>query len=366
MTQYKIGDAIDALDSAFPLSTQDSWDNSGLLIGQRDEPLRGIALCVDVTEGAMDFAIERGCNLIIAHHPLIFRGLKRLTGSTPEQRIAMTALRNGIAIAAFHTPADKSMEGTSGSLGRMLGLTDMRILVPESEELCKIVTYVPLAQSERVRMAMAAAGAGHIGNYSHCSWRAEGMGEYMAEDGAQPFAGQRGKMHNEPEERVEAIAPRKAAWRVEAAIRAAHPYEEAAIDILPILNERTDIGYGIVGNLPNAMSAKEFLDLLKSRTGCACVRHTAWDGEVSRVAICTGSGSEFTEKAIGAGAQAYVTADMKYHQMADASGRVMIADIGHYESESITKVIFKDVLTRKLPNFANYETYRDANPIKYY
>ncbi len=365
-TTYKVSDAIDALSEAFPLWTQDSWDNSGVLVGDVTATLTGVMLAVDQTEQTVDEAIEKGCNLVVSHHPLMFRGIKRLCGETPEQRTIIKAIRGGVTLAAFHTPADKSLEGTSGSIGRLIGLNGMRVLVPESDSLCKIVTYVPPTHTEAVAEAMAKAGAGHIGNYSHCAWKARGEGQYKAEEGANPYLGEVGELHHEAEDRVEAICPRKISGRVFKAITVAHPYEEPAIDITPISNQWDTLGYGVVGNLTNPLNANKFLDLIKDKLGCEAIRHTEARGLISRVAICTGAGAEFVADAARAGADAYITADMKYHQMMDAAADIMVVDVGHYESEKITKNIFKAVLTRKLSNFAPYETSRESNPIKYY
>ncbi len=365
-TTYKVSDAIDALNEAFPLWTQDGWDNSGVLVGDVSSALTGIMLSVDQTEQTVDEAIEKGCNLVVSHHPLMFRGIKRLTGDTPEQRTIIKAIRAGVTLAAFHTPADKSMEGTSGGIGRLIGLTDMRVLVPESDSLCKIVTYVPPTHTEAVTTAMAEAGAGHIGNYSHCAWKVLGEGQYKAEEGANPFLGEMGELHHEAEDRIEAICPRKTSGRAFKAIVDAHPYEEPAIDITPISNRWQTLGYGVVGDLASPLSANDFLKLVKDKLGCASIRHTEALGLISRVAICTGAGAEFAADAARAGADAYITADMKYHQMMDASADIMVVDVGHFESEKITKSIFKAVLTRKLSNFARYETSRESNPIKYY
>ncbi len=363
---YKVSDAISALDEAFPLWTQDGWDNSGLLVGDASDPLRGILFSVDQTEATVDEAISLGCNLIVSHHPLMFRGLKRLTGSNAEQRTIIKALRSGVSLAAFHTPADKSIEGTSGSIGRLIGLSDLQVLDPEGSALCKVVVYVPCSHTEAVTDAMANAGAGHIGNYSHCAWRVAGMGQYRAEPGANPYIGSLGELHHEPEDRVEAICPRRLSAKVMSAIVKAHPYEEPAVDLIPLDNEWATLGYGVVGNLAGAMPVEDFIRHVKQRVGCSSVRFAGPEKDVRRVAICTGSGSEFVPNAVRAGADAYITADMKYHQMADAAEDIAVLDIGHYESEKITKCIFKDILTRKLANFARYEISKDANPVKYY
>lgn len=365
-TLYKVSDAIAALNDAFPLSSQDSWDNSGLLVGDATAPLKGILLALDITEAAVAEAASLGCNLVLTHHPLMFRGLKRLTGQTDEQRAIMKALANGIALAAFHTPADKALEGTSGSIGRLLGLEGLKVLVPDQDALCKIVVYVPGSHADACADAMSAAGAGHIGNYSHCAWRTDGTGEFMAEQGANPYCGNLGQLHHEPEVRIEAICLRKSAGRVLTAIVKAHPYEEPAIDVIPLSNACPTQGYGVVGTLAKPLSQTDFLALVKEKLECQCIRFAGQANEVRTVAICTGSGSEFTPDAMAARADAYITADVKYHQMADAAQGILILDVGHFESEKITKSIFLSILNRKLPNFAHYELSREANPVKYF
>lgn len=363
---YTVGDAIAALDSVFPLATQDAWDNSGLLVGDPDAPLRGVLLCVDITQAAVGEAMSRGCNLVVSHHPIMFRGLKRLTGSTSEQRLVAEAVRGGVALAAFHTPADKNLRGTSGTVGRLLGLRGMKILVPEADALSKVVVFAPAADAEAVVEAMAAAGAGHIGNYSHCAWSVAGEGQFRAEEGANPYVGSVGQVHREAERRVEVICPRHLLGRVVSAAVGAHPYEEPAVDVVPLSNRACNLGYGVVGDLPRAMGFGEFMELLKAKLGCASVRVSGAVGRVARVAICTGSGSEFVSAAAGAGADVYVTADVKYHQMADAADQIVVADVGHYESEAVTVQIFRDILTKKLANFAHCEMCSETNPIKYY
>lgn len=365
-TSYTVGDAVAALDSAFPLSTQDSWDNSGLLVGRPDARLRGVLLCVDITPAVVGEALSRGCNLVVSHHPIMFRGLKRLTGSTAEQRLVAEAIKGDVALAAFHTPADKTLHGTSGTVGRMLGLRDMKILVPEAGSLSKVVVYVPTANAEAVVDAMASAGAGHIGNYSHCAWSVAGEGQFRAEEGARPYVGAVGQVHHEAERRIEAICPNRLLGGVMAAAAEAHPYEEPAIDIVPLSNRAGNLGYGAVGDLPAATSLDEFMCLLKAKLGCASVRVAGTAASVARVAVCTGSGSEFVDAAVEAGADVYVTADVKYHQMADAAYKIVVADVGHYESEAVTMRIFRDILTKKLANFAHCEICNETNPIKYY
>ncbi|MBP5364373.1 MAG: Nif3-like dinuclear metal center hexameric protein [Bacteroidales bacterium] len=366
-TEFRISDICRIIDEAFPLATQDSWDNSGLLVGNADEPVTGILIAVDIDAAALDEAISKKCNLIVAHHPIMFRGLKRLTGSNAEQRLVERAIRNGISLFAAHTCADKSCRGTSARLAQMLGLTDTRVLAPDDDSLFKLTVYVPNDYADRVKDALFDAGAGHTGNYSHCCFESTGTGSFRALDGARPFVGEIGSTHHEAEMRIDTIVPRYKIRNAISALCAAHPYEEPAYDIYPIANTSDSLGYGIVGNLPKPLSPTDFLSALRTTFNCKSIRYSEYSGTIQRVAICTGSGSEFIGKAIQSGAQAYVTADIKYHQFADCTNTLMITDIGHYESEELTKKLFMEILTEKICNFVPcFLSETQNNPVKYF
>ena len=365
-TRLKIADALSAMDEAFPTATQDDWDNSGLIVGNADDELQGILLTVDITEAVVNEAVARGCNLVIAHHPILFRGAKRIVGANDEQRLIIAAIRNNIALYASHTCCDKSPRGTSTRLAQMIGLHDVAVLVPESKYLYKIVTFVPTAHAERVRDALFSVGAGHIGAYSECSYNLDGHGTFRALEGTHPFVGAIGQRHTEPEVRIETIVPRHRLAKALRNLVDAHPYEEPAYDIYPLENELATLGYGAVGNLPEPVSVQQFLSMLKTTFSCGAIRHNEYDKPIRRVAVCTGSGSEFISNALHAQADAYITADMKYHQFAQADGRMLIADIGHYESEALTTQLFLEVLKEKIHKFAPCLITDSTNPIKYY
>lgn len=364
--KLKIADAIAVMEEAFPVATQDDWDNSGLIIGNAGDELQGILLTVDITEAVVNEAVNRNCNLIVSHHPILFRGVKRIVGATDEQRLIATAIHNGVALYASHTCCDKSPRGTSAKLAQMIGLQETTVLVPERNYLYKIITFVPTEHAESVRDAMFAAGAGHIGAYSECSYNLDGRGTFRALDGTHPFVGAIGSRHTEPEVRIETIAPRHSVGKVIGSLIEAHPYEEPAYDIYPLENELATLGYGVVGTLSEEMQPMDFLSLLKRTFGCGAIRHNDFNRPIRRVAICTGSGSEFIRNALNVKADAYVTADIKYHQFAEADNRLMIADIGHYESEALTKQLFLDILKEKIHKFAPCLTTECSNPIKYY
>lgn len=362
-----IADAIAALEEAFPPALQEKWDNSGLQTGNPHDALTGILLAVDVTEATVDEAVSLGCNLIVSHHPLIFGGVRRLTGADATQRILIKAIRHGIAVYSAHTNADRARAATSSLMADCLGLADRTVLVPAAGSLVKIVTYVPAAHADAVRRAMFDAGAGCIGNYDCCSSNAPVTGTFRAGKGTHPFVGEPGRLHSEAEVRIETIAPEHCRRAVTAALCAAHPYEEPAFDIFPLLNDWGGCGYGVVGRLPEPMPKERFLAAVKERFGCGALRFSDADTPiVSRVAMCSGSGSEFIGRAMAAGAQAYVTADVKYHSYFEAEDRMMIVDVGHYESEQFSKILFRQALIKKMPTFAPCLSTVNSNPIKYY
>lgn len=362
-----IQDIISHLETIAPPSLQEGYDNSGLLVGDAAAEAVGTLVCLDVTEDVVEEALANGCNLIIAHHPVIFDGLKRLTGSTWVERTVMSAIRNRIAIYAIHTNLDHVQHGVNFRIAERLGLTDTRILAQLKGRLRKLYTYAPRADAEKVRQAMFDAGAGHIGNYDQCSFNTEGTGTFRGNENTNPHIGEPGKLRHEPETKIEVIYPE---WREAAimkALRMAHPYEEVAYDIVQLANANQETGAGMVGRLPKAMSPESFLRHVQERMETGCIRYTAFPaGKVETVALCGGSGSFLLPKAIASGAQAFITADFKYHQFFDAEGKLAIMDIGHYESEQFTIDLLAEVLKDNFPTFAVRITDTNTNPVKYF
>lgn len=359
-----IRDIIAAIEDFAPLALQESYDNAGLQVGDASLAATGVLLCVDVTEAVVDEAIERGCNLIVAHHPLLFRPLKRITGGNYIERVVMKALRNDVAIYAAHTNLDAV--AVNHRWAQMLALTDVEVLQPTVDMLYKLVVYVPEAHTDAVRQALFDAGAGNIGNYDSCSYVAQGVGTFCAGENAQPYCGERGELHHEPESRVEVVLPRYLKSRVVRALLAVHPYEEPAYDLIPIANDYTRAGMGVVGNLPHPVDALELLQHVKEQLHCGAIRHNATSGKmVQRVALCGGSGSSLIGNAMAAGADIFITGEIGYHQFFGYEGRLIMAETGHYESEQHTKEIFYEVITKKFPNFAPYYAKVETNPIKY-
>ncbi len=362
----KLIDIIQAIEAVAPLSLQESYDNAGLLTGNRAMEITAAVVCIDVTEDVIDEALDKNANLVISHHPLIFKGLKSLTGKDYVERTIIKAIKNDIAIYAAHTNLDNAVGGVNFKMAEMLGLKDVAILSPMSNQLLKLVTYVPLDDADRVRESLMEAGAGNIGRYDYCSYNCNGYGTFRAGEGTDPYCGEIGEMHREAETRIEVIVPRHCKSRVLKALVESHPYEEPAFDIIPIENEWMQAGSGVVGDFYGPMEELEFLERLKSVFKTGCVRHTTLTGrKIRRVALCGGSGSFLIPQATAVGADAFVTGEIKYHEFFGHEDDILLADIGHYESEQYTKDIFCDIITKKIPNFACYYTKVETNPINY-
>lgn len=362
----KVKDIVSFLNHYAPLSLQESYDNSGLIIGDEMEETEGVLITVDVTEEIVDEAIEKKCRLIVAHHPLIFEGLKKITGRNYVERIVKKVLVNDIAIYASHTNLDNLWGGVNTKIADLLGVKNYRILSPLREKLLKLVYFVPVDHAEETRSAVFEAGAGHIGDYDSCSYNLKGFGTFKAGEGTDPFVGEQGKLHQEEEMRIEVVLPDYLQNRVLKSLLKAHPYEEVAYDLYPLKNQFDRGGIGVIGDLDNEMKEMDFLDLLKETFEAKGIRYSSLlNKNIKKVAICGGSGSSLIQKAIACGADAFVTGDMKYHQFFDADKKILIADVGHYESEQITKELFYEILTKKFPKFAIRLTEINSNPINY-
>jgi dinuclear metal center YbgI/SA1388 family protein len=361
-----IADIIETLESKAPLRLQEDYDNSGLQVGLAMQECTGVMLCVDVTLEIVAEAKRLGCNLIVSHHPLFFKGIKQLTGATPIQEIAMSAIVANIAIYSCHTALDNAYGGVSWTMAQKLGLADITVLSPRHGQLLKLAVMVPSAHAELVRLALFDAGAGHIGNYDCCSYSTDGIGSFRALDGANPFVGDILNQHHEPEVKIEVILPAAIQRRVESALREVHPYEEPAYDFIPLVNDSTREGSGAYGVLNTPITPQQLVELVKQQFGSPIVRCTRIpDYKISRIALCGGAGAFLIPRAIASGAQAMITSDTRYHDFVDYANSLFIIDIGHYESEHCTKEIFYRVITEKFPNFAVYNSETEKNPINY-
>lgn len=359
---------IAAIESHAPLWLQEDWDNSGLIIGDSSVECRGVMTAFDVNEAVVAEAARAGCNLIVAHHPLIFKGLKRLNGHTAVERTVIAAIRAGIAVYASHTASDNAPQGVSMQLGQRLGLRGLQVLAPAEGSCLKLTTYVPHSHADAVRQALFDAGAGHIGNYDSCSYSSDGRGTFRALDGANPYVGTCDELHTEAEERIEVIAPKALRRAIEAALIAAHPYEEPAYEFTAV-DSGADrrYGCGAVGNLPTPLTPGEFADLVKKSLGATVVRCSAVDpsATISRVGVCGGSGAFLAPHALSAGAQAFVTGDIKYHDFADYAGTLMLVDAGHFETEQFITLDFCRRIREIFPNFAVRCSHTATNPVIY-
>lgn len=355
------------IEEIAPLSLQESYDNAGLLVGDAQMEITSVLVCIDVTEAVVEEAIEKKCNMIVSHHPLIFNGLKQLTGKNEVQRCIIKAIRNNIAIYAAHTNLDNVLEGVSGKMALKIGLKKIRVLRPKQNGLLKLVTFVPRIHSSTLREALFQAGAGHIGNYDSCSFYSEGTGTFRANEHADPYVGKIDELHSEPEIKIEVILPLHLRTAIVTALIKAHPYEEPAFDLIPLANSWQGAGTGIVGELEESEDEFLFLNRIKSIFQVPVIRHTSFTPgrKVKRVALCGGSGSSFLTDAIEANADVFISGDFKYHEFFNVENKILIADIGHFESEQFTKDIFYEIITKKMPTFAVQISDSKTNPINY-
>lgn len=362
----KIKDIVHFLEAWAPPAYQEGYDNAGLLTGNKQDKVAGVMLCLDATEEVLDEAIEKNCNLIVAHHPIIFKGLKSLTGKNYVERVVLKAIKNNLAIYAIHTNLDHVHTGVNRKIGERLGLENMQILSPKKQLLNKLTVFVPQENTQQVADALHQAGAGEIGNYSHCSFRSSGTGTFLPGDAANPTLGERGKLEEASEDRLEVIFPAFKAGAVLQAMQEAHPYEEVAYFLQSLENENQEVGAGMLGELAKPIEGIEFLQLLKKQLPTGCVRYTKLpDRQIRKIAVCGGAGIFLLRTALAKGADAFVTADVKYHEFFDADGKLLLADIGHYESEVFTKDLLYEQLNQKFPNIALYLTRVSTNPISY-
>jgi dinuclear metal center YbgI/SA1388 family protein len=362
----RIKDIITAIENFAPPVYQESYDNSGLLVGDASTEARAVLVSLDCTEAVVEEAIRLKANLIVSHHPIIFSGLKSITPGNYIGRTVIKAIQHNIALYAAHTNLDHVRAGVNARIGERLGLQNLQILAPKKQILRKLITYAPLANAEAVRQALFAAGAGHIGKYDSCSFSSEGQGTYRAGPGARPAIGKIGEYHHEAESRIEVVYPAPAEKGVLAALKQAHPYEEVAYDIYVLENEYKEVGAGAVGELPEAMEEKAFLSFLKKALLAEGIRYTPLTGKkIKKVALCGGAGSFLLKDAIASGSDAFVTADYKYHQFFDAEGRILLADVGHFESEQFTKELLFEVIREKFPTFAVHLSETNTNPVNY-
>lgn len=361
----QIDTLLNYLEDWAPLRYQEPYDNSGLMVGNRQAETAAALVCLDITEAVVEEAIDKNCGLIIAHHPLLFNGLKSITGKNAVERCVALAIKNDIALYALHTNLDNVAQGVNRRIGEKLGLEDMRVLAPKVGLLKKIVVFVPENETEKLRQAMFSAGAGTIGHYDECSFLLKGKGTFRGKPESNPTLGEKGIRHQEKESRLEFIVEEHKQAAVVKAMLEAHPYEEVAYDLYALENNHQNIGSGMIGAYREPRYTLDFLQEIKTVFG-GMLRHTAIvKDEIRTIAWCGGSGSFLLPQAKAAGADLFLSSDFKYHQFFEAEQQIIIADIGHYENEQFTKELIADALREKFSNFATLLTENNTNPINY-
>ncbi len=363
-----VKDITATIEEEAPALYQESYDNAGIQVGNPEAEVTAVLLSLDVTEAVLEEAMQRGCNMIVCHHPVIFSGIKKLMGRNYVERIVLKAIKNDITIYTAHTNLDNMYHGVNAKIAEKLGLKDIRILEPKSNILSKLYTYAPLHVADKVRDALFAAGAGQVGNYKESSFNARGVGTFKPGANTNPAIGQANGAREDVEEvKIEVLVEKHNEGNVLRALFENHIYEEVAYELIPLSNSNQQIGAGMVGTLPVAMDEADFLAVVKKQMRAECIRHTVLKGKkVEKVAFCGGSGSFLLPHAIRAKADIFITGDYKYHQFFDAEEKIIIADIGHYESEQYTPEIFETILKRKFPTFAILLSNINTNPVKYF
>ncbi|MCA5006593.1 Nif3-like dinuclear metal center hexameric protein [Sphingobacterium bovistauri] len=363
----KIKEITSYLETIAPLAYQESYDNSGLIVGHPNDEVSKALISLDCTEEIVDEAIAKGCDIIISHHPIVFKGLKKFNSKNYVERTVIKAIKNNIALYAIHTNLDNVLGGVSSKIADKLELVNHAILSPKSELLKKLVVYVPRANVEDVRQALFDAGAGSIGSYDQCSYNTSGYGTFRPLEGANPAIGEMGTQERVEETKIEVIFPSQLERQIVVSMLAAHPYEEVAYHAITIDNKLQYVGSGAIGNLEVPIEASAFMAYLKEKLNLNVIRHTKFsDKKINRVAVCGGSGGFLLNEAKRSGADIFITADYKYHEFFDAEDDIIIADIGHYESEQFTQELLLEIIRKKFVNFAVLLTEIDTNPIKYY
>lgn len=367
-----IAEVIRTVEALYPLSYQESYDNSGLQVGDVTQPLRGIMLAVETTEAVLEECLQRGCNLLISHHPILFRGLKQITPGTYQERCVTFALKNNIAIYACHTSADnETMQGVNHYLANLIGLKSegRRPMIPMRGRYYKLQTYIPHSHAELLRRAFEEAGIGSLGGYTGCSYSCMGVGRFRPGEKSHPMIGTHGELEAVEEEMISVLVSQEQLSRALTTLLATHPYEVPAYEVIPIAMDHPTGGAGIVGELPSEMTPQELLEHLAQLPTVERIAYsTPPAGTVQRIALCGGSGGghEFISEALRSGVEVYITGEAKYNDYLDVQGRLWLITLGHFESEHCTRTMLHDALSDKYRNFVIHMSDADTNPIHYF
>lgn len=362
-----VKDVIQHLEELAPLSYSEDFDNTGLLVGNALTKVTGILVTLDTLESVVDEAISNKCNLIVSFHPIIFSGLKKITGQSYVERTILKAIKNDVAIFAIHTALDNAWNGVNAMICEKLQLTKRQILMPQEGTIKKLLTFVPVKDADKVRDALFDAGGGRIGHYDNCSFNITGTGSFEGNEDSNPTIGNKGETHFEEEIQIGITFQKHLESKVLNALFNEHPYDEVAYEITTLNNTNQHIGMGMIGELPAELSSKEFLSTLKNTFNTGCIKHSKPGNRgIKKVAVLGGSGSFAIEAAQRAGADAFVTSDLKYHDFFRAEGKILLTDIGHYESEQFTKQLLVSFLNKKFTNFAIVLSETNTNPVTYF
>ncbi len=362
-----IKEVTNYIEQLAPLTYAEDFDNVGLLVGNKNTTVTGVLVTLDTLEKTVDEAIAKNCNLIISFHPIIFNGLKKITGANYVEKIVIKAIKNDIAIYAIHTALDNSAHGVSAKMAEVIGLKNTKVLIPQQGNIKKLTTFVPKNNADELRLALFEAGGGNIGNYDQCSFNIDGTGTFRGNVDSNPTLGEKGKIHFENETQIGLIFEKHLESKILQTLFANHPYEEVAYEVTTLDNLHQNIGMGMIGELEKPIDTEEFLSLLKHKFNLKIIRHSQLVyKKIKKIAVLGGSGSFAIKNAKKAGADIYITADLKYHDFYQADNQIILADIGHYESEQFTKNLLVDYLTKKITNFAIILSENNTNPINYF
>ena len=363
----KINEVITILEELAPLSYSEDFDNTGLIVGEENTEVSGILVTLDTLERVVDEAIDNNCNLIVSFHPIVFSGLKKFNNKNYVERVIIKSIKNNIAIFAIHTALDNSWNGVNAMICEKLNLKNRKILIPKNDTIQKLFTYVPIASVKKVRDALFKAGAGNIGNYSKCSFNIKGTGSYMGNENSNPLVGEKGEIRFEDEVQIGVTFQKHLQSSVLKALYDSHPYEEVAYEVTTLENTNPQIGMGMIGELNKEVNERDFLSFLKDTMKTDCIRHSKLlKKPIKKIAVLGGSGSFAIETAKQSGANVFVTADLKYHDFFKAENSILLADIGHYESEQYTKELLASFLNKKISNFAIILSQINTNSITYF
>lgn len=363
----KLKEIIQVLEDWAPPSDAEDFDNVGLQVGHLEQDINKALITLDITDEVMDEALEADANLIITFHPLIFKGLKKLSGNNRIERLVVKAIQNNIAIYAIHTNLDAQIDGVNGMIAEKLGLQNCEILIPKQDDLFKLIFFVPKGEADMVKEAIFSTGAGTIGNYAECSFNSQGQGTFKPIKKANPTLGSLNQRHTEPETKVEILLQQKDINAAIGAMMQAHPYEEVAYDLILLKNKNKTKGMGQIGTLSKPMKAVDFVNFVKEKLETKVVRHSSLiQKPIEKVAVLGGSGAFAIANAKAVNADAFVTADLKYHDFFLAENQILLCDTGHFESEQFTKNLITRYISEIFPNFAVLISNINTNPVNYY